>query len=191
MQTVYAFDFDGTITPVPGEYSEMFSEGSRYKNESPDQVAREMKEVMNRYLPPEKVSKIRGFFETIHHQPKSILTIQTNNYRNVVLACLVHHIGIPIDYFDLEKSCFRECKYLKNQSLNGLSCNPNIQRIVYFDDSTQYIAKAMKCGPKIAVVNCLNGNSYLGNMLENQPVIDEKSLNRFLEQFVKSQENLI
>ena len=42
------FDFDGTITPIPGEYSEMFSRGSLFKDFSPRKISEIMKPVMNR-----------------------------------------------------------------------------------------------------------------------------------------------
>lgn len=184
MQTIYAFDFDGTITPIPGEYSEMYYEGHVHQRRTPCDIAQLMRDIMVRYIPPETVSALKTFFDTIHNQNNTIITIQTNNYRNVVIACLVYHIGVPLDYFDLEKSCFRECDHFKDQNLVALSCNPCIDKIIYFDDSCKYIKEALKCGPKLVTVNCCDGTRHLGVLLKRIPVIDEKSLNLFLKENV-------
>lgn len=186
MQTIYAFDFDGTITPIPGEYSEMYHEGRAHQQRKPCDIAQLMQGIMARYIPPETVSALKTFFDTIHKQTDTVITIQTNNYRNVVIACLVYHIGVPLDYFDLEKSCFRECDHFKDQNLVALSHNPSIGKIIYFDDSGKYIKEALKCGPKLVAVNCCDGTRHLGVLLERIPVIDEKSLNLFLKENVST-----
>jgi len=179
MQTAFAFDFDGTITDVPGERSRLFSLGAGLRgiNDLSIVYAR-IQNVVNEYFPPNLTARLRNFFEIIH-AVGGILTLHTNNYYNVVVACLSCHIGVPLEYFDLTRSSFRENGDLKFETLEKLSQDPNIGRIYFFEDTWAYINSAKQL-PKVVPVYCRKGEHSLNRLLEIVPVNDSVSLNEFL-----------
>lgn len=189
MKTLYAFDFDGTITPIPGSYSRMFSGVSRLKDLPLNEIAVVLKPIMNDYILPKDVIRLHDLLTTIYKQPNTILTIQTNNYENIVLACLVHHIGIPLKYIDLSKSRFRDCDFTKCENINALALNPMINQIIYFDDCAHELTRAIECSSKISVVFCFDGIKCLGKLLTHFPVIDGESLSLFLKEYTLDQKS--
>jgi hypothetical protein len=179
---LFAFDFDGTVTNVPGQFSDIFSKGKGFSKLNFKKIFHKMKDIFIRYIPKEKAEKFRKFFKEINNYPGSAITIQTNNYKNVVISCLVYHLKVPLSHIDFERSCFRECKNYKHKNINQLAKDDKIEKIYYFEDSEKEI-KRIKNREKVKVIFCDNGMSSLSELLEKKPVEDQKSLSEFLEQF--------
>jgi len=177
LKTVYAFDFDGTITDIPGEISEVYSCGAQHRDLPPDQVYTNIKTVFERYLPIQVTESLKTFFNVISSDPDALVTIHTRNYRNVVMACLHHHIGISD--LDVQRSCFRESNTTKQKSLKALSDDPLIGKIYFFEDTLSYVLAASTL-PKVKTVYCQKGEFCLGKLLGKSPVTDLKTLETFL-----------
>jgi hypothetical protein len=184
LNTVYAFDFDGTITDIPGENSEIYLCGTKYCKLNPEFIYIKLKDIIDRYIPKSDVDLLKDFFNVLSNEPNTIITIQTRNYCNVVKACLFHHIGLAENIFDLDRSCFRESYQTKINSLDQMTRDPNIGCIFFFDDTISYIKEASVL-TKVKTIHCDNGKNYLGQLLTLCPVFDKKSLEEFLSLFAK------
>lgn len=181
---LFAFDFDGTITNVPGQHSAIFSNGKQFSKLSYDKIYTEMKNIFEEYIPEKTAIKFRTFFREINNYTESSITIQTNNYKNVVISCLVCYLQVPIDHIDFDKSCFRECDHYKHTNINELAESDEITRIYYFEDSKNEI-KRIKNRDKVKIIYCKNGMESLSELLKIFPVIDQESLNTFLNELAK------
>ena len=187
MKTAYSFDFDGTITEIPGEDSEIYSTGGQYRSLSPEFVYVNLKNVFQRCLTANEKKSLKAFFETLASDPNNIITIQTRNYRNVVLACLYHYLELPESIIDINRSCFRETLKSKTSSLEDLCDDPTIERVYFFEDTKSYLEDAMLLGPKIRIIDCKKGENCLGVLLSMCPVTDKASLDEFLTAFSSDQ----
>jgi hypothetical protein len=177
---LFSFDFDGTITDVPGENSELFLESKCISKMPLLDVYNYLKNVYQRYMDENVCKQLQVFFTTIKLIPNCIITIQTNNYRNVVEACLLYHIKIPLEYIDYSRSCFRECNKPKYMILNQLAKLDEIDRIYYFEDTLRYIL-CIKNREKVKCINCENGTKSIRKLLDITPVTNVDSLIEFLK----------
>lgn len=182
MSTIFAFDFDGTLTPTPGSQSLIYSFGSNLAGLSLEHIYLQMAQIFETYIPEDIVEKYQQFFNQLYQYPNSCITVQTNNHKNVVLSCLKYHIGVPLDKINMRKSCFRECDNLKSTNINNLAKNTDTDLIYYFDDSNEEIARITN-RTKVKIIQCEDGEDYLGNLLDEIPVTDQQSLSEFLEEF--------
>jgi hypothetical protein len=92
---IFSFDFDGTITDIPGQESKLFHSSQNISMLTLPDVYEKLEQIYIQYLSEETCKNLKMFFEIIKSLPNSSITIQTNNYRNVVEACLLYHIKIP------------------------------------------------------------------------------------------------
>lgn len=191
---IFAFDFDGTLSPAPGGRSKIYSLGRKLVNDtekrySREQIALKMKKTFNKYYTKKDIKLIRGFFEAIHRIPNAVITIQSNNYQDVVLACLCDYIGIPIEWINLEHSNFRLHVKSKSESIAGLF-SEHVQTIYYFEDNSDEISRVKNAiSPeqlqKLRVINTYDGVSWITRMLDvcDDPVNSVETLMMFLEKF--------
>ena len=184
------FDFDGTLTRTRGGDSPLFIQWRLLVDDDICATYQSMKDLFETVFASENgeaEKRLLSFFQVLH-DCGYVIAIESNNYREIVLAFIIHQLRIPLAWITLDMSSFREDALSKSATIGHYFEEYTSKGIpidfYYFDDSIDDIYAAQeRAQGQLNIINCDRGKRCINELLKEIPVNTSKDLDVFLEQF--------